>query len=163
MDRRGFLKAAGLGAGAAVMCRVPEAEGKANVGPVGNEVYDRVISPKDIFEDPTVGPVFDLNDDVSGLAAHFTAKLLVDYAEKYGLHDTQALAMIQWGLRQPAMLGLLLAKCVVTLVFKDGEQARRIMNDPVFKEMYTVYGEILAGKEENLTPNALGQYVRLRV
>ncbi len=154
MDRRGFLKAAGLGAGAAVMCRVPEAEAEG----LCSRVSHGVLKPEDIIKDPMIGPVFDLNDDASGLAAHFTTQLLLEYADKHGLTDEAAMSMLQWGLRQPAMLGLMLAKKVVTITFQDREQAKRVMYDPVFKEMYTAYGELL-----NAPDNTVGQYYRLRV
>ncbi len=152
MDRRGFLKAAGLGAGAAVMCRVPKAEAG-----VHTQVHDLVLDPKDILKDPTIGPVFDLNNDISGMACQFTAQLLHEHAEKYGLTDDEAIAILQWGLRQPAMIGILLAKRVVTMTFQDHKQAERICQHKVFKQMYTVYGELL----DSNGPNVLGQYGRL--
>lgn len=154
MDRRDFLKAAGLSAGA-VMCRVPEADASLN-----SQVSERVIPAQDIIDDPTIGPVFDMNDDVSGLAGHFTGQLLMDYMDKYGLTHDSAISVMRWGLRQASVLGMMLAKKVVTIVFSGGgEVAMEIQHHSVFKQMYTTYGALL----DSTGPNPLGQYWKHRV
>lgn len=150
MDRRKFLKAAGLSAGAVVMCRVPEAEASC----LDAEVSSLVIKPEDIINDPFIGPVFDMNDDVGGLAGYYTGQLLLEHAKQHGLGHDEAIAVLQWGLRQTAVIGLELAKCVVTIVFADEALVHQIYDHHVFKEMYRRYGELL----DISGTNVLGQY-----
>jgi hypothetical protein len=154
MDRREFLKAIGLGAGAAGVAVL----GTSETG-IETQVSSLVIKPEDIFKDPTIGPVFDMNDDITGMAGQFTGLLLQEYADTNGLTKNEAIAMLQWGLRQPASVGLQLAQCVTIITFSGGgATATQISSHPVFKEMYTRYGALLS----NTGPNPLGQYVSLK-
>ncbi len=118
-----------------------------------------VLDPKDIIKDPTIGPVFDLNDDDEGMAAQFTVELLKEYVNEHDkLPASEYLAVVEWGLRQPTMIGLMLAKTVVTKAFPMEDVAKEMADTPVFKEMYTRYGVIL----DTAGNNTLGQYCRLR-
>ena len=137
MNRRTFLKTIGVAGGSVALPLVPKAKASLDI-----QVSELVLDPKDIIKDPNIGPVFDMNDDVTGLAGHFTAELCVEYIKTASKDDT--LALIQWGLRQPAVIGLFLAKAGTMRVFaelstKDREAAAR---SPEVKQMYTRYGEL---------------------
>jgi len=140
MDRRNFLKAMGLADGAVALPSTPQAKS------LDAQVSEHVLDPQDIMKDPTIGPMFDMNDDVAGLAGYFTLKLCEEWIRTKEPTVDETMALLQWGLRQPACIGMLLAKAGTIRVLAEVPESERVVasKHPVFKQVYTRYGKLLA-------------------
>ncbi len=156
IDKRKFLQSLGVAGGCAIM-PVPAMATllKPNLAV---QVSNKVLSPEEVIKDPLGCPVFDMNNDASSIAAWFTMDLCIEYTKK--ATGDEAMAMLQWGMRQPAVIGLFMAKVATrrVMICLDEPEQNRIAGHHVFKAMYTKYGPLL----DNTGANVLGQWERLR-
>jgi hypothetical protein len=138
MDRRSFFKVMGVGVGSIVIPSTPKAAS------LGTQVTRMVLNPKDIIKDPMGLPVLDMNDDVGGIAGHFTLELCCEYVKTASIEDT--LALIAWSNRQPMCIGLFFAKSAVTRLFDNDSDPERLkaIESPTFKALYRRYAGVLS-------------------
>jgi len=91
--------------------------------------------------------VFDMNDDITGMAGMLTLHLCERWITEKEPNIDDTLALIRWGLRQPAAIGLFLAKSATVQLFTKLPEDARVaaITRPEFRHMCDRYGDIFTG------------------
>jgi len=114
----------------------------------------QVIDPVDIIKDPNTGPTFNMHNDEESMACQFTADLCVLYIKHRVPEIQELLALMKWGMRHPASIGVAIAKPAMVAWFDsriDDTTRQSGVKDPAFIEMYTRYGKLLTDYGSDLT------------
>jgi hypothetical protein len=141
MNRRNFLKFLGMGAAGSTLPAIPKTK------TIRDQVSEHVIYPEDIVKDPNPSNFnrLDLNDDISGMAGYFTARLCQEWLEIKENRTMENLkALLKFSMTQSSFVGLIVAKNCCNAVIKMPQPEKMVAIEiKEFQDVVKHFGDLL--------------------